>query len=448
MTQSAMNSDFVRFDDIRKLAVDAVRQSGPISNKIGPIYLIRNLYGKVSISAPEDAEGEASVRQALECLAVRLREALGTHGAPVGEPVLFVGRALLDSLRNTAWKIPGTSNVYFADRLVTAAGWWTVDDSGANAAEGRRPSGGTTARFTLHSVKGGVGLSTTATVLARHLAHTGRRVLVVDLDLESPGLSSAMLGPDRRPEFGIVDWFVEDLVGQGDRVIERMTAAPRWTQDFDGDVRVVPAHGADAGEYLAKLGRVHMDTDVAWTARLQRLLESLESRFEPDVVLLESRSGLHDVAAATVTDLDAQVLLFAVDSESHWDDYGLLFRHWQRHGLATRIRERLSIVSALTPELDTERYLQRFKEHAWHLFRDRLYDDLSSPGDAGDAFSFDLDDDDAPHAPFRIHWTRGLAAGGSLRDLEESTVRQAYRPFLTRFGRLMQSTGGGGGETP
>ena len=439
-----MSSDFVRFDDIRKLVVDAVEQTGPIPDGIGPVYLVRNLYGKVSISAPEDAEGNDAFRQALERLAVRLREALGAHGASAREPVLFVGRALLDELRDTAWKIPGTSNAYFADRLVTTSGWWTVGGADADSAGEGPPGVGIPPRFTLHSVKGGVGLSTTAAVLARHLARTGRRVLVADLDLESPGLSSAMLEPDRRPELGIADWFVEDLVGQGDRVIERMTAAPRWTQDFDGDVRVVPAHGADAGEYLAKLGRVHMDTDVAWTARLRRLLERLESRFDPDVVLLESRSGLHDIAAATVTDLDAQVLLFAVDSESHWDDYGLLFRHWQRHGLATRIRERLSIVSALTPDLNTERYLQRFREHAWHLFRDRLYD-LSSPGDAGDAFSFDLGDDDAPHAPLPIHWTRGLAAGAALRQFEESTVRQAYASFLKRFDGL---TPAGGGQTP
>ena len=440
-----MNSDFVRFDDIRELVVDAVGRSGPIPGEIGPICLVRNLYGKVSISAPEDVEGDNAVRQALERLAVRLREALGAHGAPAGEPVLFVDRALLYSLRDTAWKIPGASRVHFVDRLVTASGWWTVGGADADSAGDGPPSVGIPARWTLYSVKGGVGRSTTAAVLAWELARTGRRVLVADLDLESPGLS-AMLEPDRRPEFGVADWFVEDLVGQGERVFEHMTAAPRWTQDLDGDVRVVPAHGADAGEYLAKLGRVHMDTDVAWTTRLRRLLERLESRFEPEVVLLESRSGLHDVAAATVTDLDAQVLLFAADSESHWTDYGLLFRHWQRHGLATRIRERLSIVSALTPELETERYLQRFREHAWHLFRDRLYDDLSSPDDAGGAFSFDVGEDDAPHAPLPIHWSRGLAAGASLRDLEESTVRQAYRPFLTRFDRLMQ--GGGGGETP
>ena len=438
-----MNSDFVRFDDVRELVVDAVRPSGPIPDDIGPIYLVRNLYGTVSISAPEEAEGDDSVRQILERLAVRLREALGAHGAPAGEPVLFVGRALLDDLRGAARKIPGSSCVYFVDRLVTSAGWWTVGGSDADSA-GRPPGVGTPARWTLYSVKGGVGRSTSAAVLAWHLARTGRRVLVVDFDLESPGLSSAMLEPDRCPELGVADWFVEDLVGQGDRVIERLTATPRWTQDFDGDVRVVPAHGANAGEYLAKLGRVHMDTDVAWTVRLRRLLERLESDFEPEIILLESRSGLHDVAAATVTDLDAQVLLFAVDSESHWTDYDILFRHWQRHELAARIRERLSIVSALTPELDTERYLQRFREHAWHLFRDRLYD-LSSPGDSGDVFSFDLRDDDAPHAPLAIHWTRGLAADASLRDLEESTVRQAYASFLERFDGLTPT---GGGETP
>ena len=142
-----------------------------------------------------------------------------------------------------------------------------------------------------------------------------------------------------------------------------MTAAPAWAQDFEGDVRVAPAHGDKPGEYLAKLGRVYMDTcDRSWPERLEHLLQRLEeSDFEPTVVLLESRSGLHDIAAATVTDLNAQVLLFAVDSESNWTDYDILFRHWQNDDLATKIRERLSIVSALTPEIDTERYLQDFE---------------------------------------------------------------------------------------
>ena len=68
-----------------------------------------------------------------------------------------------------------------------------------------------------------------------------------------------MLAPGRRPEFGVTDWFVEDLVEQGNRVIGSMTAAPAWADDFDGDMRVVPVRGCNPGEHLAKPGRVCMD---------------------------------------------------------------------------------------------------------------------------------------------------------------------------------------------
>ena len=249
---------------------------------------------------------------------------------------------------------------------------------------------------------------------------------------------------------------MEDLVGQGDHVAERMVAAPAWAQDLDGDVRVVPAHGREPGEYLAKLGRVYLGSDVpwtgrlSWTGRLDLLLSRLEERHQSSIVLLESRSGLHDIAAATVTDLGAQVLLFAVDAESHWTDYRMLFRHWQTRDLAPKIRDRLSIVSALTPEIDAERYLQQFQEQAWDVFREHLYDAVKpSDGLQGD-YSFDLHEEGAPHDPIPIHWSAGLAAGASLRDLERqrTTVRQAYVHFLPRFDKLLAGSRSMGDREP
>ena len=157
-----------------------------------------------------------------------------------------------------------------------------------------------------------------------------------------------------------------------------MLARPRWAQESSGDVCVAPAHGREPGDYLAKLGRVYRNVPDPWAVRFRSLLERLEAKFDPTVVLLESRSGLHDIAAAAVTEVDAQVLLFAVDSASTWTDYGILFQHWKTHRLAASIRGRLSIVSALTPELDTEHYLQRFREKSWNLFRDGLYGDYGS----------------------------------------------------------------------
>ena len=157
---------------------------------------------------------------------------------------------------------------------------------------------------------------------------------------------------------------------------------------------------------------------------------------QPDVVLLESRSGFHDIAAATVTDIGADVLLFAVDSPSTWTGYGILFDHWNALGLTPRIRDRLSIVSALTPELGVDEYVAGFRENAWNLFRDRLYDGLIGPDEPADAVSDDLPSEDAPHNPMVIHWNRGLAASTSLRSLKRTAIEQAYWPFLRSFDRM------------
>ena len=432
-----MNEKFISFDTARFRIADVLGASGTMPPGVDSLYLIRDLFGKVRIAASDDLRANEPCRNALQRLASRIHEVLGAHGYPTEQTILFVNADRLKTIRDQALKLE--SRVYWVDRLMTGGDWWTVSPS-----DPPRPNG-SPRRFTFFSVKGGVGRSTTAAVLARHLARSGERVLVVDLDLESPGLSSAMLDAQTQPEFGVTDWFVEDLVGQGDQVLELMTAEPSWPEELEGAVRVAPAHGREPGEYLAKLGRVYMGASGRpWAKRLGDLLSRLEGKHDPTIVLLESRSGLHDIAAAAVTDLDAHILLFAADSESTWTDYGILFRHWQGHGLAPKIRERLSIVSALTPELDTERYLQGFRDKAWRLFREHLYDDGVSATDSGEGFSFGLDDEQGSHAPLVVHWTRGLAAGTSLRRLEQSTVEQAYARFLERFGRLMAVGGGEG----
>lgn len=427
-----MNSKFVPFDDVPDLVRGVIEKPGMIPDNIDRLYLVQDLYGKVRISVSGIVKRDEAATAALRKIAECLNEVLGAHSYSPEEAVLFPDAAVLKILDPDAQEIrPG---VYWVDRLLTGRAWWTIDETGLS---------GQPARFTLFSVKGGVGRSTTAAVLAWHLARRGDRVLVVDLDLESPGLASALFDSSFQPEFGVTDWFVEDLVGQGDQMIEGMMATPEWVQKCEGDVRIVPAHGREPGAYLAKLGRAYMGIDCeSWTARLKRLIALLENDFDPTVVLVESRSGLHDISAAAVTDLGAQVLLFAVDSESNWTGYEILFRHWQHHNLAVDVRERISIVSALTPELDTENYLRGFQERAWNLFA-HVYDDVSPDAEPGDEFSFDLEDENAPHDPMVIHWNRGLAAGTSLRNLQETSVDLAYKVFFRQFDTLFPIKSGG-----
>ncbi|MBF0560918.1 MAG: P-loop NTPase [Alphaproteobacteria bacterium] len=63
------------------------------------------------------------------------------------------------------------------------------------------------------SIKGGVGRSTAFAMLALALARKGQRVIVVDLDLEAPGIGSLLLG-ETLPAYGLVDWLAETLVDE------------------------------------------------------------------------------------------------------------------------------------------------------------------------------------------------------------------------------------------
>ena len=272
--------------------------------------------------------------------------------------------------------------------------------------------------------------------------------MVLDLDLESPGISTSLLPSDRRPKFGITDWLVEDLIDNGDEVFDNMVASSGLSHD--GDIYVVPAHGAESGEYVSKLGRAWMpkvstEGQESWSQRLQRLISALEERLQPDVILIDSRAGIDEVASACVTDLGANlVLLFALDGDQTWSGYRILFRHWRTTGVVREIRERLQVVGALIPELNSVDYTIGLREEAWSLFADELYDEVP-PGTTatGDTWSFDSADEGGPHHAWAIRWNRGFnslrAIHSRLEDIDATEVIAVFGSVIDGISGVLQS---------
>lgn len=266
-------------------------------------------------------------------------------------------------------------------------------------------------RLIFFGLKGGVGRSTALTILAYDLARSGKRVLLIDFDLESPGLSGLLMPPDRLADFGVVDWFVEDAVGQGNMVLNRMIAVSPLSEHTQGEIRVAAAMGISENFYLAKLSRVYAEIPrqekvERFSERTHRLLHELEKQEKPDVVLIDSRAGLHDLAAVSIVGLATDVLLFGADSAQTWQGYQLLFSHWQSYpAVLQAVRDRLIMVEALFPELDQAERAERFLEHAYTLFSETIYEQIEPGVDADpDVFNFDIHDAAAPHYPLRIKW--------------------------------------------
>lgn len=423
-----------------------------------PLLVNRNLNGRVRIILDEkhELEGDSGVPQPLQRLATSIHKRLDPHISKPERVWLFEDdlAAVMKSSQTFPLKDSAGQDipeVFVVDRLASEATWSSI---------GGEPQGnGGIPRVVFYAMKGGVGRSTAVAACAFALAQAGLRVLVLDLDLESPGLSASLLPPDRQPAFGITDWLVEDLVNNGDAVSGALSALSPVSNASGGEIRVVPAHGREPGEYLSKLGRIWMPKFVdgrrqAWSERLERLLRELEGEHQPQVVLIDSRAGIDEIASACVTDLVAsRIFLFALDSHQTWSAYRLLFEHWQQHGAAEQIRDCLQTVGAMIPTWhDKSRdAVNALRENAYGLFLDTLYDEAPAPThDPGDIsrngaspspFSFDLNDATAPHSPRCIPWDQNFAAIRSLYDrfddIDARMVEIAYGELIADLQSLL-----------
>jgi cellulose biosynthesis protein BcsQ len=404
----------VRFDAALRDSVAALQKLSAQLSSAGRLVLVRDLFGKLTVLT--ENEIPLSIKS-------ELHEALTTAAG-----IFFSGRTVSASEILGPDTILDNSEIYLLNGI-------SILDQGVTIGEFHKPllmnHPPSPPRATFYGIKGGVGRSTALVALATHLSEQGKKVLVIDLDLESPGISSSLLH-DRRPDFGVVDWFVEEAVGNCD---EALTAGMVMRSDASsvGDIMVVPAYGSPDG-YISKLSRVQLElagsAALKFGDRLAKMIDELEMSTSPDVVLMDSRGGLHDMAGVAITRLDAHVFLFAGNSAQTWAGYRLLFDHWAQYPVVARhVRTRLQVVASLVPETGREAYLNEVLTRSYDALADTLYEE-SGP-QRPNVFNFDIDASEAPHYPVPIYWSRLFQEWTPLRrDVTGDQIRASYGRFI------------------
>ena len=408
-----------RFNDVLRLAAQAAQDSE--LPKDWPVRVVRDVYGRVRFAIDcETHRYPAAARRRLEIVLARLG-AYATKDEVIFRDDLSSPDLIFKSPDWHLTTVPTGFNdenqanpdlaVSVLDRQIMGQDWLNPIPEPT-----RHPH-----RVVFYGVKGGVGRSTALAMVAYGLAREGKRVLLLDFDLESPGLSGLLLPPNRVAEFGLVDWFVEDAVGQGDSVLRNIVSVSPLADTTTGAIRVATAMGQGESAYLSKLARVYADVPgregrpglQRFATRMQYVVQLLESHEKPDVVLIDSRAGLHDVAAISITSLADTALLFATDSAQTWLGYEQLFAHWQhRPEICAQVRDRLAIVQGLAPKNDREGRSKAFLNHAYELFSSTLYDEIAPPLSATEQSSAHsitlynpaMEDEAAPHFPIRVDW--------------------------------------------
>ena len=363
--------------------------------------IVRDVYGRLSFVTPRPRDQRAVEVES------RAAQLLGAYGRPTAQLVLSLSddpSRYQDLLAETSIAVPavGQTELRMIDRRL-AGDDWLIRPASLTA----NPS-----RLIFYSVKGGVGRSTALAIATADLAARGCNVLVIDLDLEAPGLGSLLLKPEDTPTYGVIDWFAAVAAGADTKSLLQDMSGPSAFTSARAVVDVVPAVGARPGAYLSKLARAYTPGSAgeqyfgfSFSRKADALLAQLSPRRRYDVVLIDARAGLHETSGGLVLGLGAKSVLFGVDTPQTFDDFGLLFRALhQAFDPAIDgedLRRALKMVHAKAPRDEKSR--QPFRERSWGIWSDYLYDDVDSAAElASDAFVFDLSDEDAPHYPLEI----------------------------------------------
>jgi MinD-like ATPase involved in chromosome partitioning or flagellar assembly len=164
---------------------------------------------------------------------------------------------------------------------------------------------------TFYSYKGGVGRSFTLANVAVLLARWGHRVLVIDWDLEAPGLHEYFAPLPRKPGGGVID-LAHDFLAGADRPSSHVIRLGLE----DGRVSLLVA-GKQDENYTSRVQAI--DWEDLYERGFARFLEQCRAEWieNYDFVLIDSRTGISDIAGICTAHLpDRLVVLFTANEQS------------------------------------------------------------------------------------------------------------------------------------
>ena len=295
----------IDFDDaprtFSKLLIEALGKEAARDGRI-----LRDIYGRLSFVTLR--QRDARVDQ----LRLEAAQVLGAYGKPTTQLVISLSDdepGFRDLLSETSIGVPVADQVEFRmiDRRLAGDDWLMRPTKLASS-----PS-----RLLFYSVKGGVGRSTALAIAAADLATQGCNVLVLDLDLEAPGLGALLLPPEDTPKYGVTDWFAAVAAGaDAESLIPDMTGPSPFTS-AQAVVDVVPAAGRNPGAYLSKLARAYTPGSAgeqyvgfSFPRKADALIAQLASRRQYDAVLIDARAGLHETSGGLILGTRRQSAIF------------------------------------------------------------------------------------------------------------------------------------------
>jgi hypothetical protein len=257
-------------------------------------------------------------------------------------------------------------------------------------------------------------------------------------------------------QYGVVDYLLEASIGSGRVDIGDYfhLCDDQRVVGTGPPIAVVPAGTLDR-DYLEKLARIDyqgilVPSQMHGGGVLTSLLKSLKVERQADYVLLDSRSGLHDIGGLALNGIAHLDIVFGLDSDQSWQGLQLIVSYLGRRRIERgQAHQPFVLALAMAPaagNADRISQVNAFRDRAHQLLSDHFYDeepDAGWPTPIPDAVwpVPAIEDTTEPHFAIPIGFNTDIQRAISLEAIATLLTEGDYLAFgtaiLERLGRIM-----------
>lgn len=363
--------------------------SAAIKGQEAEVYIVQNIYGKLMIYLKNQNF------ELLDTISERLSAEIGAwfQGCDFYEANIFIKSEIDKRKRRTE---PISEHIWLFEKFLTNLYWEDRQETHYNQDR-------TCKLVSFYSFKGGVGRTTSMLMTAISLARRGKHVMLIDFDLEAPGISG-LFPQEYLPKYGLLDFLIECNTLQSaecefsiDEYVYPVGELCQAT-GAGGDIHVMPAYGSALKNRpeLYRKALMRFDLDVPAysqkTTPVDLLLSKLNAFVAPDVIFIDTRSGIHQIGGITLARYSDLALLFFYGSQQNVDGMRMVLPHMKKAGVP------FLLINAKVPSNDEVAKIEE------NIYMEGAYETLCTCDSEYSEGKVPIDDEAAEHFPIKISY--------------------------------------------
>lgn len=189
--------------------------------------------------------------------------------------------------------------------------------------------------ISFYSYKGGVGRTIALIQTAYNLAKAGKRVLLLDLDIEAPSLHNIFSDQVNHPvsgvKYGIIEYLYRKIVQLQNNATAEHIFCPLEVQNIPGEIYLIPALKKMSKDYIYQIEKLQT-LQIQEQEAFKDIFDYVKTVLNVDTVMVDTRAGFNKWGSLSLLTLSDQVIFVAYANSENIEGLNIAFELFRNVG--------------------------------------------------------------------------------------------------------------------